>query len=81
MMADVTSPFYVFLPKMKHAGKCVEKLTQAKYESNARGEGSDLAPLTPPLVSLRIQNSFKIQGFEKKVLFCNLANCKNSFQN
>ena len=69
MMADVTSPFYVFLPKMKHAGKCVEKLTQAKYESNARGEGSDLAPLTPPLVSLRIQNSFKIQGFEKKFFF------------
>ena len=53
---------YVFLPKLKHAGKCVEKLTQAKYESNARGEGCDLAP--PPLC-LRIQNSSKIQGLEK----------------
>jgi len=39
-MADVTltSPptLYVFLPEIKHAGKCVEKLTQAKYKSNAR---------------------------------------------
>ena len=64
MMADVTSPFYVFLPKMKHAGKCVEKLTQAKYESNARGEGCDHAPLTP-LVPSKIQNSSEIQGLEK----------------
>ena len=47
-MADVTSPpLYAFLPKLKHAGKCVEKLTHAKYESNARGEGCDLAPPTP----------------------------------
>jgi len=49
-MADVKSspPLYVFLLEIKHAGKCVEQLTQAKYESNARGEGSDLAPLNPP---------------------------------
>ena len=39
-------PLYVFLIKIK-TRKCVEQLTQAKYESNARGDGSDLAPLTP----------------------------------
>ena len=65
-MAEVTSspPLYVFLLEIKHAGKCVEQLTQAKYESNARGEGSDLAPLNPLLPS-RIQNSSKLQGLEK----------------
>ena len=38
-------------------------LTQAKYESNARGEGSDLAPLNPLLPS-RIQNISKLQGWK-----------------
>ena len=64
-MADVKSspPLYVFLLEIKHAGKCVEQLTQAKYESNARGEGSDLAPLNPLLPS-RIQNISKLQGWK-----------------
>jgi len=39
------------------------QLTQAKYESNARGEGSDLAPLNPLLPS-RIQNISKLQGWK-----------------
>ena len=55
-MADVTltsPPLYVFLPEIKHAGKYVEKLTQAKYKSNARRKGSNLTPHTLPLCAFK----------------------------
>ena len=45
-MADVpSSPPHPPLSTRNKIGKCVEQLTQAEYETEARGEGIGLAPL------------------------------------